>query len=77
MIKLVKVTVEQYYAVPVMLDGRTRINGWSFATLIQDWFTNHGLWQYHATRDSHMLGSMSKVLKTEVVDDFGDIHPTS
>lgn len=66
--KILKVLVEQVYIVPMVDDERTRINGWTIEEVIEDWFQDHSLNSFHATREGHLIGHSKKVIKTEIGD---------
>ncbi len=68
--KILTVTIEENYLIPMIDDKRTKINGWSLKTVIEDWFTTHASTIYHATRDSYKIGNSRKFIKSEVTDSF-------
>jgi hypothetical protein len=70
--KILKVTVEEKYFIPMSDDKISKINGWSIEEIIEDWFITHASTSYHATRDSHRIGYSKKFIKSEVSDSFGD-----
>jgi len=61
-IKILKVTITQHYLIPMLDDGRTKINGWAMQQVIKDWFEDHPIDMGHATRDGHMIGNSEKVI---------------
>lgn len=70
-IKLIKVTVEETYYVEMRDDKHTHINGWTIDEVIKDWFIDHPMGSYHATRDTSIIGAGRKYIKSEVVDPEG------
>lgn len=68
--KILKVTVEENYFIPMYDDKRSKINGWTIEEIIEDWFVRHAALSYHATRDSHRIGNSKKFIKSEVADSF-------
>jgi hypothetical protein len=70
--KILKVTIEENYMIPMIDDERTKINGWSLDTVIEDWFTTHTSTMYHATRDGHRIGNSRKFIKAEVIKTIDD-----
>ena len=65
--KVLKVTVEMNYLIPIHDDEITKINGWSMEEVIENWFKDHPLSGYHATRDSHEIGGSKKFIKSEII----------
>ena len=57
-----EVTVKQYYSFE---EGM--INGWPTPRVIEDWFENYDISEYHATRDSHHYGNTDVVNSVKVV----------
>ena len=76
--KLLKVTIEEMYIIPMLDEERTEINGWDIDTVIQDWFKDYPLDSPHAARDAHKVGNSGKLLHTEftdlVVKDGEEVH---
>ena len=70
--KILKVTVEENYFIPMIDDERTKINGWTIEEVIEDWFTRHGSLSYHATRDGHRIGNSRRFVKSEVTETIDD-----
>jgi len=70
--KILKVTIEENYLIPMHDDERTTINGWSLDTVIEDWFTRYGSLLYHATRDSYKIEGSRKFIKSEVIETVDD-----
>ena len=68
--KILKVTIEESYFIPMLDDERTKINGWTLEKVIEDWFTTHATTTYHATREGHRIGNSRKFIKSEVADSF-------
>jgi hypothetical protein len=68
--KILKVTIEENYFIPMIDDERSKINGWTIEQIIEDWFTIHASTTYHATRDGHRVGNSRKFIKTEVSENF-------
>lgn len=66
---ILKVTVEQKFAIPMHDDVHTQINGWTMEEVIEDWFKRHSMTSFHATRDSYHIGGGDKFIKAEVVDE--------
>ena len=66
--KILKVTVEHKYYIPMIDDERTQINGWPMEEVIDDWFKQHSFASYHATRNGHEIMGGATVIKTEVED---------
>jgi len=64
--KIIKVTVEIDYLIPMRDDKISEINGWTADYIITDWFENHNLSSYHATREGHEIGNSRKFIKSEV-----------
>lgn len=65
---ILKVTVEQKFAIPMHDDIHTQINGWTMEEVIDDWFKTHGITSFHATRDGHHIMGGDKFIKSEVED---------
>jgi hypothetical protein len=63
--KILTVTVEQKYYIPMHDNERTKINGWTIEQVIEDWFKTHPLGSHHATRDAHIIGMSQKCIKVE------------
>ena len=61
-----RVTVTEDYYIDMIDDKRTCINGWTLDEVIQDWFENHSMGSYHATRDGHKIGNSREYVKTEI-----------
>lgn len=61
-IKILKVIVSKYYLIPILDDGRTKINGWDMKQVIKDWFEDYPMSSSHATRDTHEIGNSEKVI---------------
>lgn len=70
--KILKVTVEQQYYIPMHDDVHTQINGWEMKDVIDDWFRKHGMFSHHATRDAYHIGGGDKFIKVEVEDNEQD-----
>ncbi len=68
--KILKVTVEENYFIPMHDDKRSQINGWTIEEIIEDWFVRFASREYHATRDGHRIGNSRKFIKSEVTDSF-------
>lgn len=66
--KILKVTVEQKYYIPMYDDERSQINGWTMEEIIEDWFKRFSLGHTHATRDGHLIMGAEKFIKAEVED---------
>ncbi len=66
--KILRVTVTKDYAIKMIDDERTEINGWTMEQIIEDWFEEYALAGYHATRDGHFIGCSEKFIKSEVLD---------
>jgi hypothetical protein len=64
-IKILTVTVEQKYYIPMYDDKRSKINGWTVEQVIEDWFKTHSLGSSHATRDAHIIETSQKLIKVE------------
>ena len=68
--KIIKVTVIKQYYVPMHDEKHTRINHWTMEQVIDDWFRQHNINAYHATRNSHSIGYGDQVLAIEVTDEI-------
>lgn len=66
--KILKVTIEENYLIPMVDDEITKINGWSLEEVIEDWFTRHASTITHATRDAYKIGNSRKFIKSEVTE---------
>jgi len=64
--KIIKVTFEVDYLVRMYDDKISLINGWTIDKVIEDWFKNHSLSSYHATREGHAIGHSRKFIKANV-----------
>jgi hypothetical protein len=64
--KILRVTVEEDYIIPMYDDKQSKINGWTIEEIIEDWFIQHASTLYHATRDSHRIGNSTKFIKSEI-----------
>jgi len=67
---ILKVTLETYYAIPMIDKERTMINGWPLDVVMQEWFENHPIDTRHASRDYHRVGNAVKIVKVEKVDNI-------
>lgn len=65
---LLQVTTSAIYA---FKEGE--INGWTVEQVVQDWFKNHSLNGYHASRDSSRVGNSTLFVRAKrlTVDEFG------
>ncbi len=67
--KILKVTLEKLYLIPMFDDEITEINGWTIPQVIHDWFGENPLGNMinrtHASRDVHEIGGSKKVLHVE------------
>lgn len=68
--KILRVTVEQLYLIPMVDEERTKINGWLMEQVKKDWFVTHNINKTHATRDRYEIGYSKKVAKIEELDDI-------
>lgn len=68
--KILKVTVEEFYLVPVLDEEITKINGWTMDQVKEDWFVTHNINSSHASRNAHMIGYSKKVVNIEELDDL-------
>jgi hypothetical protein len=68
--KILKVTVEEFYLVPMLDEERTKINGWTMDQVKEDWFVTHNINSPHATRNSHQIGYSGKVVDIEELDEI-------
>ena len=66
--KFIKVTTTQYYAVGMIDEERTDINGWTLDQVKESWFEDYDMGKHHATRDGHKIGNTEMVQKVEFVD---------
>jgi len=66
--KILKVTVEKKFAIPMHDNIHTKINGWTIEEVIYDWFKQHAMYSHHATRDNYHIGGGDKFIKVEEVD---------
>jgi hypothetical protein len=66
--KVLRVTTTRDYLVEMIDDEKTKINGWTIKEVIEDWFHDHPLEGYHATRDGCRIGNSKKFIKVEVED---------
>jgi len=67
--KILKVTFQQFYLIEMFDKDITEINGWSIDQVIKNWFEDHSLSSYHATRDGHVIGNAKKLVKHEVISE--------
>ncbi len=67
--KILKVTVEQLYLIPMIDEERTEINGWDMEQVKKDWFVNHNINRTHASRNGHEIGYSKKVVRMEEVEE--------
>ena len=75
--KILKVTVERLYLIPMIDEKRTKINGWTMEQVKEDWFVTHNINKTHATRNAHMIGYSEKVLHIEELNTMpGDDNET-
>ena len=63
--KILKVTVEKLYLIPMIDEKRTEINCWTMDHVKEDWFVTHNINTSHATRSAYMIGHSKKVLQIE------------
>lgn len=70
--KILRVTYEEDYLIKMHDDKISKINGWTIEEIIEDWFKNHSLASYHATRDGHTIGNSKKYVKSEVIKTIED-----
>lgn len=61
--KILKVTLEKMYLIPMYDEERTEINGWDMDTVKKDWFGDIN--RSHATRDTYEIGYSKKILHVE------------
>ncbi len=61
-VKILKVTTTKHYLIPMLDDGRTKINAWDMEQVIKDWFVDHPIYMNHATRDGHEIGNSEQVI---------------
>ena len=62
----VRVTLTEEFIIPMLDDKITKINGWTVAQVIDDWF-GFPMDSYHATRDGWRTGNSRKIVKTELI----------
>lgn len=56
-----KVTTSSYYFID------RSVNGWSLEEIVDDWFDIKSMKRgYHATRDSHKIGSSDRVIEVKL-----------
>lgn len=70
---VIRVTMRQDYLVPthdeeVTLESKTVFDGKSLKEIEKEWFYNHSLNSYHATRDSRLSGGSVVMVGTEIID---------
>ncbi len=68
--KILKVTVEELYLVPVLNEEITKINGWTMEQVKEDWFVTHNINSSHVARDAHMIGHSRNIVNIEELDDI-------
>jgi hypothetical protein len=68
--KILKVTVEQLYLVPMLDEERTQINGWTMEQVKEDWFVTHDINKTHATRSAYHIGYSGKIVDIEELDEI-------
>lgn len=66
---ILRVTITEDYWIDMFDEKRTEINGWTMEEVIDDWFKNHSLASYHATREGHAIGNSRKFIKSEIVEE--------
>ncbi len=66
--KILKVTVEKLYLVPMLDEKRTKINGWTMDQVKEDWFVTHNINSPHASRNGHEIGYSGMVVAIEELD---------
>lgn len=66
--KILTVTVKKKYYIPMIDNVRTKINGWTMEEVLDDWFKQHSLASFHATRDGHEIMGGATFIKSEVGD---------
>jgi len=66
--KVIKVTIEHEYFIPMLTEERSEINGWTLSEIIEAWFNRGNINAWHATRDTHELGNGKKITKIEVLE---------
>ena len=67
--KILKVTVEQLYLIPMIDEERTEINGRGRGQGKKDWCVNHNINRTHASRNGHEIGYSKKVVRMEEVEE--------
>ena len=67
-LKIIRVTTTEEYYVKMVDDERTEINGWNIDQVINDWFYDHPLDSYHATRDTHRIGNSKKMVHFKILN---------
>lgn len=63
--KILKVTLEKFYVIPINKDGTT-ING-TIDELVNEWFIKFGN-RSHVTREGHEIYGADKFVKSEVME---------
>jgi len=70
--KILRVTYTVDYLIKMHDDKISTINGWTIEEIVEDWFKNHDVGSYHATRDSHAIGNSRKYVKSKVIESIED-----
>ena len=65
-LKIIKVTLSQEYAIPMLNNKQTVINNQTIEYVIQEWFKRFTLNDRHVTRDSYHISGSKKVIDIEV-----------
>lgn len=66
---ILRVTITEDYWIDMFDDQRTEINGWTMKEVIEDWFKNHSLASFHASREGHRIGGGRQFIKSEIIDE--------
>lgn len=66
--KRVVVTVEMEYQIPMIANERSSLGG-LVKEVVQRWFEEIPIWEFHATRDSYKVGHSDKVIKAKIIKD--------
>jgi hypothetical protein len=68
--KVITVTVQHQYLIPMHDDKTSTINGWTIDEVIEDWFKNERfpLGFHHASREHFEIGGAKKITGIKVAD---------
>lgn len=65
--KIIRVTMDVDYWVPMADKEHSDINGWTLKQLIKSWFKDFDINSHHASREAFRLGNGTKIIQARVL----------